>query len=97
MVSPVPAIKSKIMRRFADGKAFDEQTAKNLSELDLENRHSFIINRMIHRGQIIKTQDERYYMSPQYYGERSTQILWIKRVFVIIAFMIIILYLLRVI
>ena len=82
MVSPVPAIKSKIMQLFANGKAFDEQTAKSLSELDLENRHSFIINNMIYRGKIIKTQDERHYMNPQYlvsavlefYGRKELQL-----------------------
>ena len=96
MASPVPAIKSKIMRRFASGNAFDEQTAKSLSELNLENRHSLIINNMIRRGQIIKTQDERYYMSPQYYGERSTRILWVGRVVVTLAVILIILYLFHV-
>lgn len=96
MVSPVPAIKSKIMRRFAGDKAFDEQTAKSLSELDLENRHGFIINGMIRRGQIIKTHDERYYMNPRYYEERNTRILWVRRLVIPLVLLLIILSLLRV-
>lgn len=84
------------MRRFAECKAFDEQAAKSLSELDLENRHSIIINGMIRRGQIIRTQDGRYYLSPQYFEERSTRILWVQRALIPILLIVIILHLLRV-
>lgn len=96
MTSPVLAIKSKIMRRFAECKAFDEQTAKSLTELDLENKHSIIMNGMIRRGQIIRTQYGRYYLSPQYFEEHSTRVLWVQGAIIPILLIVIILHLLRV-
>lgn len=63
----IAAVRGKIIRRFAGANAFNEGTAKTLAELNLENKHTLILNSFIRRGQIVRTNDDKYYLNYDYY------------------------------
>ncbi len=62
---PIPLIrKKKILTLLEKSNAFSESTAKKLDEIGLINPYGFkrITNRLVEKGIIKKTSDNRYYI-----------------------------------
>ena len=66
----VAAVRGRIIRSFANACAFSETDAKTKEELGLQFVGRGIFSRMVKRGIIIETGDNRYYMDKVYCDTR---------------------------
>ena len=69
IVNPALVIRGRIIRALGNANAFNEVGAKSLAELGLSRFH-FMINVLVRRGVIMRTGDDRYYISRDYYESR---------------------------
>lgn len=88
-MNAVAAILARIIRAFARADAFSEEHAKTLDDLFLPHRFQRFINRLVRRGALVQTADDRYYMRQEYYERRKS----IQRIALMSLFIIVLIYL----